>query len=398
MKNDLSPLELILSGTENIIPLELLKKKIDTKLPLEIKLGADPTSPNLHLGHVVVLEKLRDFQDLGYIVTFLIGDFTAQIGDPTGKSKTRPPLTEEEVNKNVITYVHQLAKVLDMNKLKIVYNSTWFNTFTSKDWLKLCSAVTVAQITERDDFKKRITSNQPIGLHELLYPLLQAYDSVKLKTDIEIGGTDQTFNLLLGRTLQESYAIDGQIIITMPLIEGTDGIQKMSKSLKNDIGLTEEPQAVFGKIMSINDELMYKYYKVLLRYNTEKIDDIKKQYNHIENKKNLAYLILEKYWSKEAAIENKEYFTNVIQHKIYETEQLKKIHLNSNEKYTIFDIFFLIDNSISRSEIRRLLIQGAITINGIKIDSEKFYFIKKEKEKKDIMKIGKFKIYSLELI
>ena len=265
MKMDIKKqLEIIKSSTSSVIPEADLIKKLERGIPLRIKLGMDPTAPDLHLGHAVVLSKMKQLQDLGHEVIFLIGDFTARIGDPTGKSKTRPPLTEQDIEKNTRTYFDQVTKILDPKKLTIVYNSEWLNAVSINDMIKLCAKVTLARLIEREDFAKRIDNNQPISFHELLYPLFQGYDSVALKADIELGGTDQTFNLFMGRYLQEQYGQEPQVIITTPLLEGLDGGPKMSKSLGNAIGLTEPADQVFGKLMSISDELMWHYMHILL--------------------------------------------------------------------------------------------------------------------------------------
>jgi tyrosyl-tRNA synthetase len=386
----------ILSGVEFIVGEDQLKKKLENNEILKIKLGADPTAPNLHLGHVVVLEKLRDFQKCGHNVIFLIGDFTAQIGDPTGKTKTRPPLSKEAIEKNVETYVSQITKILDKDKLAVVYNGSWFQYFKSEDWIKLTAKVTLAQITEREDFKKRIDEKIPVRMHELLYPLLQAYDSVELSADVEIGGTDQTFNLLLGRTLQEAYGKEKQIVITMPLIEGTDGKVKMSKSLGNEIGLTEEPYAVFGKIMSIPDSLVNKYFRVLLRYDEKAIEHLSSALA-IENKKKLAFLILEKYWGKEAAESSLDYFVSVVQKKSFDHVDLQEIFLESNQMYTIFDLCAFVDTTFSRSHIRRLILEGAISLNKEKIMTDK-YSLKMNPREEFVFKVGKYKFFKLKCV
>lgn len=379
----------ILEGTSSVLPISDLEKKIQSGKELIIKLGADPTAPNLHLGHAVVLDKLRDLQNLGHQIVFLIGDFTARIGDPTGKSKTRPPLSEEQILENTKTYVSQIGRILDMSKTKIVYNSHWFDKLTSRDWINICGKVTLARIIERDDFSKRLANNSPIGFHELLYPLLQAYDSVHLKADIEVGGTDQTFNLMMGRFLQESMNLESQVVITMPILEGLDGVEKMSKSLKNDIGLTEKPENVFGKIMSISDEAMWKYYKILLRYSDEEIEEIKNKIHPIENKKNLAYLILKRYWSNDDAEKGKLSFEDKFQNKKYDTANV--VNLDKNN-YLIIDLIIILDNTLSRSEVRRLLSAGAISINDEKILSDKLNI---DLKNNDIIKVGKHKIYKI---
>src|SRR5438067_1260790 len=254
-------------GAVEIIREEDLRAKLEKSArdgrPLRVKLGADPTAPDIHLGHTVVIRKLRHFQELGHTVIFLIGDFTGLIGDPSGKSATRPQLTREEINANAETYKRQIFKLLDPEKTEIRFNSEWMGKLGADGFVRLASHVTVRQILERDDFAKRLADEKPIALHELLYPLTQAYDSVALEADIELGGTDQKFNLLMGRNLQREYGQEAQVVITTPLLEGTDGVQKMSKSLGNYIGITEPPEEMFGKVMSISDELMWKYYETL---------------------------------------------------------------------------------------------------------------------------------------
>jgi tyrosyl-tRNA synthetase len=383
----------ILAGTDEVLPLSILEKKLTENRPLIIKLGVDPTAANIHLGHVVVLEKLKDFQLLGHTIIFLIGDFTARIGDPTGKSKTRPTLTEEAISINISTYVNQIKRILDVSKMKIIYNGSWFDNFSSRDWMKLTSLVTVAQIIQREDFSNRLNNNIPIGLHELLYPLLQGYDSIMLNADIEIGGTDQKFNMLMGRHLQEAYEKEGQVIITMPIIEGLDGIQKMSKSLKNDISLIEKAQTAFIKIMSINDTLMIKYYLILLRYSKEAVDNIINEKGHIEAKKLLAKNIITKYWSAEEANDAYNYFSDIIQNKKYSTNTLEKLIIIPGKKYLIIDLIEHAHKNYSRSDIRRLIKAGAISINGQKITDDKYIYEKKKSE--EILKIGKQLLFAL---
>ena len=258
-----SALELILRGTDEVLPKEALTKKLQESRPLRIKAGFDPTAPDLHIGHTVLVNKLRQFQDLGHEIMFLIGDFTAMIGDPTGKSATRPPLTRDEVLENAKTYEHQIYKILDPEKTTVLFNSSWMGAMSAAELVQLAAKHTVARMLERDDFNKRYTSGQPIAIHEFLYPLIQGYDSVEMKADVEIGGTDQKFNLLVGRQLQESFGHDPQVVITLPILEGLDGIQKMSKSLNNYIGITDPPNEMFGKLMSISDDLMWRYLELL---------------------------------------------------------------------------------------------------------------------------------------
>jgi tyrosyl-tRNA synthetase len=265
-------LEIIQKGTVEIIEKEELIEKLKKGKPLVVKAGFDPTAKDLHLGHTVLLQKLRDFQNLGHEIIFLIGDFTAMIGDPTGRNETRPPLSKEEVLENARTYQEQVFKILDKDKTKILYNSEWLSTMTTKDIVNLASKYTVARMLERDDFQKRYKEGSPIHIHEFLYPLFQGYDSVVLKADIEIGGSDQKFNLLVGRELQKDYGLEKQVCITMPLLVGIDGVKKMSKSYGNYIALKDDPKDMFGKIMSISDELMYDYYTLLTDKTPDEIE------------------------------------------------------------------------------------------------------------------------------
>lgn len=381
-------------NTEEILPIGELRRKLLEKKKMIVKLGADPTAPHIHLGHTIVLEKLRDFQHCGCEIVFLIGDFTAQIGDPTGKSKTRPPLTLEQIAQNVQTYLHQISRIIDINKTNIVHNATWFSHFSSAKWIELCAKVTLAQIIERDDFAKRLQSSVPIGMHELLYPLLQGYDSVYLQADVEIGGTDQKFNMLMGRKLQEAYGQEPQVIITMPILPGIDGVQKMSKSLGNDIALTDSPKDVFLKIMSINDDLMIIYFDYLLGIAKKDCDLLISEKSHMEAKKILARGIIAKYWSQDEAEQAYCYFTEVFQKKVYNKSNLKQIEIREGS-YQMIDFIVMITFDLSRTEIRRLISAGAISINGIKI-KDLFYIYNPLSD--DVIKIGKQVIYSLIVI
>jgi len=256
-------LAIIQRGTDEILPLEELKKKLEKNKPLRVKLGMDPTAPDLHLGHTVVINKMKQLQDLGHEIIFLIGDFTGMIGDPTGKNVTRKPLTKEDVRENAKTYTDQVFKILDKDKTRIAFNSEWMSKMNSTEMISLASKHTVARMLERDDFSKRYKGGQAISIHEFLYPLVQGYDSVALRADIELGGSDQKFNLLVGRELQKQADMEPQVILTMPILEGLDGVQKMSKSLGNYIGIDEDPDSMFGKIMSISDDLMWRYLELL---------------------------------------------------------------------------------------------------------------------------------------
>jgi len=362
-------LEVIRRGVVEIISDEELRKKLEwslkNKKPLKIKAGFDPTAPDIHLGHIVLLRKLRQFQELGHEVHFLIGDFTGQIGDPSGRSELRKQLTKEEVAKNALTYKKQVSKILDVDKLKIVFNSKWFEKMSVVEMLQLTTHATVSQMLARDDFKKRYTKGENISILEFLYPLMQGYDSVVLEADIELGGTDQIFNLLYGRELQKDFNQAQQVVITMPLLEGTDGVQKMSKSFANYIGINEPAGEMFGKIMSISDELMLKYYTLL----TDEDLEIVKSMHPKEAKVKLAKVIIAQYHSKDEAERAAEDFQKVFSQK--ETPQDISEYKAVSGK-TIVNI--LVDSGLVKSgnEARRTIKQGGVFFNDQKIDSENF--------------------------
>ncbi len=366
-------LSLIKRGAEEIIPeeqlLEKIKKSIKSNSQLRVKLGCDPSRPDLHVGHGVVLRKLRHFQDLGHQSILVIGDFTAMIGDPSGRNKTRPQLTLEEAMDNAQSYIDQAAQILDKDKLKIVYNSHWLNKMNFSDVIKLSSHYTVARMLERDDFTKRYQSEVPISIHEFMYPLAQAMDSVHLKADIELGGTDQKFNLLVGRDLQREYNQDPQAIITLPLLEGTDGKDKMSKSYGNDIGLTDSPEDMYGKAMSINDEMIVKYFILAADANDEVIKKVKSDlskpgYNPRDAKRLLSRTLVELYYDKDNAEKAEEHFDQVIVNKNI-PENMPE-YIVKGEMF-IVDIIFESEMVKSKSEARRLIKQGAISIDGDKV-------------------------------
>ena len=286
-------LAIIQRGTDEILPLEELKKKLEKNKPLRVKLGMDPTAPDLHLGHTVVINKMRQLQDLGHEIIFLIGDFTGMIGDPTGKNVTRKPLTKADVLENAKSYEDQVFKILDKDKTKIAFNSEWMSKMSSAEMISLASKQTVARMLERDDFSKRYKGGQAISIHEFLYPLVQGYDSVALRADIELGGSDQKFNLLVGRELQKQANMEPQVILTMPILEGLDGVQKMSKSLGNYIGIDEDPDSMFGKIMSISDDLMWRYLELLSFESLETIESWKKEVSDGENPRNIKFRLAE---------------------------------------------------------------------------------------------------------
>ncbi|MCX5694536.1 MAG: tyrosine--tRNA ligase [Candidatus Omnitrophica bacterium] len=362
-------LAIIKRGVVEIISEEELRKKlqisIQSKRPLKIKAGFDPTAPDLHLGHTVLLRKLRQFQDLGHEVYFLIGDFTGQIGDPSGRSEIRKQLSKQEVAKNAQTYKKQVAKILDMRKLKIAFNSKWFEKMSGVEMLRLTTFASVSQMLAREDFKKRYTQGENISILEFIYPLMQGYDSVMLEADIELGGTDQIFNLLVGRQFQKDFNQPQQVILTMPLLEGTDGIQKMSKSYGNYIGINEPAKEMFGKIMSISDELMLKYYELLTDEDLIKI----KQMHPKEAKVNLARIIITQYHCALEANKEAEEFTRVFSQK--EVPQDMPVFKTDGKK-TILVILTESKLVSSGNEARRLIKQGAVSFNNIKVEKDDF--------------------------
>ena len=388
-------LEIIKSSTAAVIPEAELIKKLQKGIPLRIKLGMDPTAPDLHLGHAVVLSKMKQLQDLGHEILFLIGDYTARIGDPTGKSKTRPPLTDQDIEQNAKTYFEQVSKILDPQKLKVVYNSHWLAPLNFSDIIKLCAKVTLARLIEREDFAKRMESHQPISFHELLYPLCQGYDSVALKADIELGGTDQTFNLLMGRYLQEQYGQEPQVIVTTPLLEGLDGGPKMSKSLGNAIGLTEPADQAYGKLMSISDDLMWHYMHVLLYTTDTEIEAFKKSIQNgtahpMDLKKKMAYDILARFWSSQEADYAQKQFEALFQKKDY--SQGQEVVLPLNEAMWVVDLLKAINAVESSSEAKRLIESGSVHVNNEAIVDFKAQVLPASGM---IIKVGKHRIYKV---
>lgn len=369
-------LALIKRGSEELLVEEELVEKLKKGQPLRIKAGFDPTAPDLHLGHTVLLNKLRQFQELGHKVFFLIGDFTGMIGDPTGKNSTRPPLTAEAVQENAKTYTEQVFKILKPELTEVVFNSAWISKLGAAGMLKLAATHTVARMLERDDFSKRYKSNQPIAIHEFLYPLLQGYDSVELKADVELGGTDQKFNLLMGRELQKHYGQSPQCILTMPLLEGLDGVNKMSKSLNNYIGITEAPQEIFGKIMSISDGLMWRYFELLsLNRSQEEIAAMKQKADEgAENPKNykveLAQEIVERFHGKQAAIDALAEFERV--HRQGELpENIAEVTLEtSGDGIGIAQALKQAGLTSSTSEALRMIEQGAVKLDEVKVSDK----------------------------
>ncbi|MBU1027365.1 MAG: tyrosine--tRNA ligase [Candidatus Margulisbacteria bacterium] len=364
MKSAAEQLKIIKRGISELIPEDEFVKKLEKGKPLRIKWGADPSAPDIHLGHTIVLNKLRQLQELGHEVIFLIGDFTAMVGDPTGKSETRKPLSKQEVAENAKTYKAQVFKVLDKRKTKVVFNSQWLNKMDLMDVFKLSSQYTVARMLERKDFKERFKQEKDISVIEFMYPLLQGYDSVHLKADVEIGGTDQKFNLLMGRTLQQRYGQESQIVITLPLLEGTDGVQKMSKSLGNYIGITEAPDQIFGKVMSISDELMHRYYELLTDEDLSKV----KTMHPKEAKQHLASLIVTRFYNekaaKVAAAEFDAIFKSGAKPQDIELKILPKSH------WTAPELLFGSGMTASGSESRRVIKQGGFKVDDKTITDE----------------------------
>ncbi len=364
-------LELIKKGVSEIIEEKELIKKLREGRPLKVKAGFDPTAPDLHLGHTVLLQKLRTFQQLGHEVYFVIGDFTAMIGDPTGRVETRPPLTREQVLENAKTYEHQVFKVLDPEKTNIVFNSAWLSTLGTDGLIKLSAQYTVARMLERDDFSKRFKEGIPIYIHEFIYPLLQGYDSVFLKADIELGGTDQKFNLLVGRDLQRSFGQEPQVCITLPLLVGLDGVKKMSKSYGNYIGITENPRDMFGKVMSISDDLMWDYYTLLTDYTSEEIQAFKEELHPMEAKKKLAFYIVTRYHSQEAAQDALSFFESTFSKKEF-PEDAPVITVPKNYKKRAFEFLFELGMESSKNSARRVVEGGGLKVNGSKIDDPNY--------------------------
>lgn len=362
-------------GVVEIISEEELGKRLAEGKPLRIKLGMDPTAPDIHLGHTVVLNKLRQFQDMGHEVLFLVGDFTAMIGDPTGKNVTRKPLSREQVLANAKTYETQAFKVLDPDKTKIMYNSTWCNQLSGVDMIKLASSYTVARMLERDDFEKRYTNNQPIAIHEFLYPLLQGYDSVEMRADVELGGTDQKFNLLVGRELQRQRGMAAQCIMTMPLLEGTDGVQKMSKSLGNYIGITDSADEMFGKLMSISDELMWRYYELLSFRSMAEIERLHAEVNEGKNPRDVKVLLGEEIVARFHGVESAKgvYQTFVERFKHHELpSDLEEIQLPAEEGGLGIAYLLHRANLVNgTSDAIRMIKQGAVKIDGERISDHK---------------------------
>jgi len=391
-------LAIIKRGADEILVEAELVEKLKKNKPLRIKAGFDPTAPDLHLGHTVLINKLRQFQDLGHEVLFLIGDFTGMIGDPTGKSATRPPLTRDDVIENARSYEQQIFKILDPEKTLVLFNSSWMNEMSPADLIQLAAKHTVARMLERDDFSKRYKGGQPIAIHEFLYPLIQGYDSVAMKADVELGGTDQKFNLLVGRELQKHYGQDPQVVLTMPILEGLDGVQKMSKSLNNYIGINEAPDEMFGKIMSISDELMWRYFELLSFLPEEDIEKFKQDIEEGINPRDIKFILgeelVERFHSKAEATQARENFIARFQ-KGAMPDDITELELVAVDgKLAIANLLKDAGLTQSTSESLRMLKQGAVKIDGKKVEDKS---LEMETGSEHIYQVGKRRFAKVKL-
>ncbi|WP_027626798.1 tyrosine--tRNA ligase [Clostridium lundense] len=398
-------IKIIAKGVDSLIEVEELEQKLikahEEGRQLIVKLGLDPTAPDIHLGHAVVLRKIRQIQDLGHRAIIIIGDFTGRIGDPTGRSKTRKELTEEQVLVNAKTYENQIFKILDKSKTEVRFNSEWLSKLNFRDVIELSAKYTVGRMLEREDFKNRFNLHQSIGIHEFFYPLMQAYDSIHIKSDIELGGTDQRFNILMGRTLQKDYGMQSQIAIFMPILEGIDGVDKMSKSLGNYIGIYEKPEDMFTKVMKIPDNMILKYFNLCTDIHPDEIENIEKELNDTNTnprdvKMRLAKEIVTLYHGEDGAKKGEEYFTTVYQEKDI-PDNIPEVKIESDVVDNgVVDIVSVIASSkmiSSKSEVRRLIQQGGVKINGNKIAEFKVAGINNG----DILQIGKDKFLKLSI-
>lgn len=386
-------------GCVDVIPAEELKRKLEdsakTGRRLRIKLGCDPTAPDIHLGHSVVIRKMKAFQELGHDVIFLIGDFTAMIGDPTGRNATRPPLTREQIELNAETYKQQIFKLLDPEQTIIEFNARWLNAFTPEDFIRLTAKVTLAQMLERDDFSKRFAGGIPISVHELLYPLAQGYDSVALKADVELGGTDQKFNLLMAREIQRAYNVEPQVIMTTPLLEGLDGVEKMSKSKNNYIGITEPADDIFGKVMSISDDLMWRYYELVTDLTPAEVAQLKAQVEsgakHPRDAKvELAKKIVADFHSQSAADHAEAEFNRRFREHQAPTDIEARTLKADSAKIKIVDLLVQTELAASKAEARRLISQGGVRINNERV-GEAAAELDPQATKEALLQVGKLK-------
>ena len=390
-------LDIIKRGTVDVLLEEEMIKKLEENRPLRIKAGFDPTAPDLHLGHTVLLNKLRQFQDLGHEIMFLIGDFTGMIGDPTGKSATRPPLTREDVAENAKSYQEQTFKILDPDKTRVMFNSTWMNKMSSADLIQLAAKHTVARMLERDDFNKRYKSGQSIAIHEFLYPLIQGYDSVAMEADVELGGTDQKFNLLVGRQLQEAWGQKPQVVLTMPILEGLDGVQKMSKSLNNYIGITDPANEMFGKIMSISDDLMWRYFELLSFKSLGEIEKLRLSIEEGVNPRDVKFLlaeeIVERFHSAGDAVKAKEAFIGRFQ-KGAIPDEMPEVQVKSEDgEIRLSNLLKDAELTSSTSDAMRMIKQGAVKIDGEKIPEQTMI----KKGTNHVYQVGKRKFARVEV-
>ncbi len=378
-------------GSSEVISVAELAAKLALNRPLRIKLGMDPTAPDLHLGHSLTLKKLRDFQDAGHSVIFLVGDFTAMIGDPTGRSETRKPLSRDQIERNAETYRTQAFKILDRERVEVRFNSEWMNELGVRRLIEIAAKVSVARLLERDDFEKRLAAEEPLFLHELLYPVIQGYDSVALEADLEIGGTDQKFNMLVGRELQRHFGHAPQAVMTMPLLEGLDGVRKMSKSYGNYVGLTDKPEDMYGKLMSVPDQLMVRYYELLTKTTPEEIAAVKSGGLHpMEAKKLLARTIVTEYHGARAADRAEQYFESKFQRReIPAGAQVYRIA----EEMWICELMKQLQVTPSTSEARRLVSQGAVRVDGRTITDVNFRFVPGEHK---VLEVGKRRVARIE--
>ncbi|HIQ31465.1 MAG TPA: tyrosine--tRNA ligase [Aquifex aeolicus] len=381
-------LNVLKKGTAEIIEQDELLEKLREGRPLRVKAGFDPTAPDLHLGHVVLLRKLKQFQEFGHEVYFVVGDFTATIGDPTGRNEARPPLTKEKVLENAKTYQKQVFKILDPDKTKVVFNSSWLDSLGTRGIIELSAKYTVARMLEREDFSKRFREGKPIYTHEFLYPLLQAYDSVFIRADVELGGTDQKFNLLIGRDIQREYGQEPQVCMTLPLLPGLDGYRKMSKSYNNYVGIEEDPKSAFGKLMSISDELMWEYYLLLTDYSLEDIKKMREEWHPMEAKKHLAYTIMSMFHPKERVLEAKEWFERTYSKREFpEDAPLVKLSL---KEVKAMDLLVGVGAVSSKKEAKRVIEGGGLRVNSQKI-TDPFQILSLEEEIR--VQVGKRRFY-----
>jgi tyrosyl-tRNA synthetase len=391
-------IEQISRGVDEILLIDDLREKLKTGKSLRIKAGFDPTAPDLHLGHTVLINKLRQFQDLGHEVLFLIGDFTGMIGDPTGKNATRPPLTRDEVIENAKTYEQQIFKILDPERTLVMFNSSWMNDLGADGLISLAARHTVARMLERDDFNKRYTGGKPIAIHEFLYPLVQGYDSVAMKADVELGGTDQRFNMLVGRELQKDFGQKPQVVITLPILEGLDGVNKMSKSLGNYIGINESPDEQFGKLMSVSDDLMWRYFELLSFRPMKEIQAFRRDVDNGSNPRDIKFLlaeeIIERFHSKEDAIKARENFISRFQKGALPEDIEDKVLAVGEKGIPLANALREAGLTSSTSESRRMIKQGAVKVDGERVSDESLLLAVGTKQ---VVQVGKRRIARIQI-